>query len=266
MREDWQQNFTPDIPSPARIYDYLLGGKDNYPADRSAADEVEFNLPNIRTTFQWNRAFLRRAVRYMVHEAGIRQFLDIGTGLPTVGNVHEVAQDADPSARVVYVDNDPVVLAHGRALLHDETGTVILEHDLRRPAELLADPELRAMLDFSEPVGVLLIAILHFIDDEADPARIIRQLMEPLPSGSHLAFTHATAENNPGMDKAAAVYRQATASAHPRNPDHIRSLFRGLDMLEPGLVWLPEWRPDPGTVVPPNAKDAYFYAAVVRKP
>ena len=167
--EGWRKKFRPDIPSTARIYDYLLGGKDNYPADRAAAEQIAQVLPNVRTACQWNRAFLGRAVRFLAAERGIRQFIDIGTGLPTVRNVHEVAQDAAPGSHVVYVDNDPVVLAHGRHLLHGLAGTTILEHDLRQPDEILADPGLRALIDFEEPVAVLLVAVLHFIPDEDDP-------------------------------------------------------------------------------------------------
>jgi hypothetical protein len=263
--EGWRNKFRPDIPSTARIYDYLLGGKDNYPADRAAAAEIAQALPNVRTSFRWNRAFLGRAVRYLT-EQGIRQFVDIGTGLPTVGNVHEAAQDAAPGARVVYVDNDPVVLAHGRHLLHGLSGTTILEHDLRRAEDILADPELRALIDFDEPVAVLLVAILHFIPDADDPAGIIRKLLEPFPSGSYLVISHGTADAVPGVNDAAAVYRQSTSSAHVRSREHVRSLIDGLDLVEPGIVWLPEWRPDPGTEQPSNPADAYFYALVARKP
>ncbi|HWG15608.1 MAG TPA: SAM-dependent methyltransferase [Streptosporangiaceae bacterium] len=264
--EAWRNKFRPDIPSTARIYDYLLGGKDNYPADRAAAAEIVQALPNVRTAFQWNRAFLGRAVRYLVAQQGVRQFIDIGTGLPTVGNVHEVAQKADPDARVAYVDNDPVVLAHGRHLLHGVGGTTILEHDLRRPEDILADPDLRALIDFEEPVAVLLVAILHFIPDSDNPAAVIRKLMEPFPRGSYLVVSHGTADAVPGVNDAAAVYRQSTSSAHVRSREHIQRLISGLDLVKPGIVWLPEWRPDPGTELPANPADAYFYALVARKP
>jgi hypothetical protein len=262
--DGWRNKFRPDIPSTARIYDYLLGGKDNYPADRAAAAEIAQALPNVRTAFRWNRAFLGRAVRYLAAQ-GIRQFIDIGTGLPTVGNVHEVAQEADPRARVVYVDNDPVVLAHGRHLLHGRPGTAILEHDLRRPEDILADPDLRALIDFEKPVAVLLVAILHFIPDSDDPAAVIRKLMEPFPPGSYLVASHGTADAIAEVNDAAAVYRQSTSSAHVRSREHIQRLITGLELVEPGIVWLPEWRPDPGTEPPANPADAYFYALVARK-
>jgi hypothetical protein len=264
--EDWRTQFRPDIPSTARIYDYLLGGKDNYPADRAAAAEIARALPNVRTSFRWNRAFLGRAVRYLVAEQGIRQFLDIGTGLPTVGNVHEVAQHEAPDARIVYVDNDPVVLAHGRHLLHGASNTTILEHDVRQPGEILDDPGLRALLRFDEPVAVLLVAILHFISDDDDPGGIIRKLLEPFPAGSHLVLSHGTADAAPEVNDAAEVYENSTSSAHVRSREHIMRLIGGLDLVEPGIVWLPEWRPDPGSVPPPNPAEAYFYALVARKP
>ncbi len=263
--EAWQKKFRPDIASTARIYDYLLGGKDNYPADRAAAAEIAKALPNVRTAFQWNRAFLGRAVRYLVQEQGIRQFLDIGTGLPTVGNVHEVAQQAARDTRVVYVDNDPVVLAHGRHLLHGVPNTTILEHDLREPEEILADPDLRALLDFEKPVGLLLVAILHFINDDDDPAGVIRKLIDPFPSGSFLVISHGTADAAPEVNDAAEVYDETTSTAHVRSREHIMRLVDGLELVQPGIVWLPEWRPEPGSVPPPNPAEAYFYALVARK-
>src|ERR1700743_1924577 len=264
--EGWRNKFRPHPPAPARIYAPRLGGKDNYPADRAAAAEIAQALPNVRTSFRWNRAFLGRAVRYLVAEQGIRQFIDVGTGLPTVGHVHELAQAAAPGARVVYVDNDPVVLDHGRHLLHGVGGTTILEHDLRRPEDILADPDLRALIDFEEPVAVLLVAILHFIADADDPAGVIGKLMEPFPSGSHLVISHGTAAPTPGLTDAAAVSRQSTSSAHVRTREHIERLTGGLDPVEPGIVWLAEGRPGPGSGMPPNPSEAYFYALVARKP
>jgi hypothetical protein len=264
--DDWRTTFRPDIPSPARIYDYLLGGKDNYPADRQAGDEIAAHLPNIRQAFAWNRTFLRRAVRFLVNEAGIGQLIDIGTGLPAGGNVHEVARDANPATRIVYVDNDPVVLAHGRALLHGVPNTAILEHDLRAPAEILADPELRRLIDFGEPVAILLVAVLHFISDADDPSGIISQLLAPFPAGSYVALSHATADGTPAINDAAKVYDEATAQAHVRRRDDVLALVRGLDLVEPGMVWTPQWHPEPGAEVPPHPEDFFFYALVARKP
>ena len=264
--EGWRNKFRPDIPSTARIYDYLLGGKDNYPADRAAATEIAQALPNVRTSFRWNRAFLGRAVRYLATEQGIRQFIDVGTGLPTAANVHEVAQEAAPGTRVVYVDNDPVVLAHGRHLLHGVPGTTIIEHDLRRTKDILDDPELRALIDFGAPVAVLLVAILHFIADADDPAAVVKNLLAPFPSGSYLVISHGTADAVPAVHDAAAVYRQSTSSAHVRRRNQVERLINGLELVEPGIVWLPQWRPDPGSEPVPNPSEAYCYALVARKP
>ena len=184
---DWRETFRPDIPSVARIYDYLLGGKDNYPADREVGESMIAQLPNVRQAVQWNRAFLRRVVRYLIREAGIKQIIDVGAGLPTVGNTHEVALEACPQARVVYVDHDPIVLAHARSMLHGVPGTAVIGRDMLEPDSILADPALRELIDFDEPVALLFLSILHFVADEADPARIIAKLPAPFPAGSHVA-------------------------------------------------------------------------------
>jgi hypothetical protein len=264
--DDWRTTFRPDIPSPARIYDYLLGGKDNYPADRQAGEEIAAHLPNIRQAFGWNRTFLRRTVNFLVHDAGIRQLIDIGAGLPVAGNVHDVATQADPATRIVYVDNDPVVLAHGRNMLHGVPNAVMLEHDLRAPAEILADPELRRLIDFAEPVAILLFAVLHFISDADDPAAIIAELLAPFPSGSYVALSHATADGNPAINDAAKVYDAATTQAHVRRRDDVLALTRGLDLVEPGIVWIPQWHPEPDAEMPSRPGEFYCYAMVARKP
>ena len=265
-RDDWRTTFRPDIPSSARIYDYFLGGKDNYPADRDAADQITTHLPNIREAARINRAFVRRAVRYLVNEAGIRQLIDIGTGLPTMGNVHEVALDADPAARVVYVDHDPVVLAHARNMLQGTTSAVILGHDMRAPADILADPELRRLVNFDEPVGVLFVSVLHFLSDADDPAAIIGDLLAPFPAGSHVALTHGTADVAPEVKAAARVYDAATTPMYVRSRAEVLGLVRGLDLVQPGLVWTPEWHPEPGEQIPARPSDCYYYALVARKP
>jgi S-adenosyl methyltransferase len=264
--DDWSKTFRPDIPSPARIYDYLLGGKDNYPADRQAGDEIAFLLPDIRQAFGWNRTFLRRVVSFLVGAAGIRQLIDIGTGLPSAGNVHAVATQLAPAARIVYVDNDPVVLAHGRDMLHGVPNTVIIEHDLRSPASILADPELRRLIDFDEPVAVLLVAVLHFVADADDPAAVIAELLAPFPSGSYLALSHATADGTPAINDAAKVYDEATAQAHVRDHDQVLALVRGLDLVEPGMVWTPQWRPEPEAEIPARPEKSFYYALLARKP
>jgi len=263
---DWRETFRPDIPSAARVYDYLLGGKDNYPADRAVAESMIAQLPNVRTAVQWNRAFLRRVVRYLVGEAGIRQIVDIGAGLPTVGNTHEIALNASPEARVVYVDHDPVVLAHGRNMLHGVPNAAIIERDLLAPDEILADPVLRSLIDFGEPAAFLFLSILHFVSDEADPAGLIARLLEPFPAGSHVAISHATPDTVPEVNDVERVFDEATEQAHVRSRVDIAKLVAGMDILEPGLAWPPEWRPDPGDQVPANAAESYYCVVVARKP
>jgi hypothetical protein len=241
-----EKEFRPDIPSTARMYDYYLGGKDNYPADRAAAEKVMAMMPPgmIKTAAAQNRRFLGRAVRYLVSELGIRQFVDIGTGLPTMNSVHEVAHAVDSSCRVVYVDHDPVVLVHARDLLHGVEGTTIVTHDLREPEEILGDPALTGLLDLNEPVAVLLIAILHFISDAENPGEIIERLMKPLPVGSCLVMSHATADSFAELDDAITVYQKATSTMYNRSRAEVEGLFSGLGLLPPGVVWVPEWRPD----------------------
>ena len=181
---DWRSTFRPDIPSAARIYDYLLGGKDNYPADRAVAESMIAQLPNVRPAVQWNRAFLRRVVRYLIVEAGIRQIIDIGAGLPTADNTHEVALEASPEARVVYVDHDPVVLAHARDMLHNVPNTAIIDQDLLKPDEILADPLLQNLIDFGQPVAFLFLSVLHFVAGENDPAGLIARLLARFPAAA----------------------------------------------------------------------------------
>ncbi len=263
---DWRQTFRPDIPSPARIYDYLLGGKDNYPADRAVAESMIAQLPNVRLAVRWNRAFLHRVVRYLVGEAGIRQIVDVGAGLPARGNTHEVARQADPAARVVYVDHDPVVLAHARNMLQGVPNTAIIERDLLTPHELLADLVLGSLIDFSQPTAFLFLSILHFVSDEADPAGLIARLLGPFPAGSHVAISHATPDTVPEVNDVERVFDEATEQAHVRSRSDIARLVTGMEIVEPGLVWPPEWRPDPGQEIPVNAAEAYYCVVVARKP
>jgi SAM-dependent methyltransferase len=263
---DWRTTFRPDIPSAARIYDYLLGGKDSYPADRAVAESIIAQLPNARLAVQWNRAFLRRVVRYLVNEAGIRQIVDIGAGLPTAGNTHEIARDADAEARVVYVDHDPVVLAHARSMLHNVPNTAIIEQDLLEPDEILANPALRSLIDFREPTAFLFLSILHFVSDESDPAGLIAALLEPFPGGSHVAISHATPDTVPEVSDAARAFDEATEQAHVRSRADIMKLVSGLELIEPGLTWPSEWRPDPGDVVPPDAAESYYCVLAAQKP
>jgi SAM-dependent methyltransferase len=266
--DDWRNTFRPDIPSPARMYNYFLGGKDHYEADRKAAEQVIAAVPEVRVFARENRAFLRRAVRYLVTDCGIRQIIDIGTGLPTEGNVHEVAQACASGVRVVYVDHDPVVLAHGRNMLSGVPGTAIIGRDLLEPAAILADDELLGLIDFTAPVAVLLVAVVHFISDDDRPADLIGQLTRPLAPGSYLALSHATSDSQPqGAAAVERIYRRTTTDIHARTRDQVLALLGdGLELVEPGLVWGPQWRPEPGTVPAGDPRDSNVYAVVARKP
>jgi hypothetical protein len=235
----------PTIPTPARVYDWILGGTYNYAADREAGARVEQAFPDIRVGAWENRRFLQRAVRFLVGE-GIRQFIDIGTGLPTQGNVHEVAREEAPDARVVYVDNDPIVLAHATALLTAGDTITVIQGDLRHPQEILDHPELRRLIDFTEPVAILIVAVLHCVTDEDDPAGILRTLHQAMAPGSYLALSHGTTD---GTDpKAVAqivrIFEQTTTPAVYRSREQIRAFFDGFDLVEPGLVRPWQWHTD----------------------
>jgi O-methyltransferase involved in polyketide biosynthesis len=253
------------IPNVARIYDYLLGGKDNYAADREAAQRLLAAAPETAITVRENRAFLRRAVRRLAR-SGIRQFVDIGAGLPTQANVHEVARRAVPDARVVYADIDPVVVTHGRALLGSAPGVTVVQGDVREPEAILADPEVRGLIDPDEPVAVLLLAVLHFVTDEEDPAGIVRRLHAAMTPGSALVVSHVTSEGNrpEAAGTAKSVYDRSTASIALRSRDEIAALFEGFAWEEPGLVYAPEWWPDEeGHKVDPAA--TFLFAGVARR-
>jgi len=241
-------------PNPARLYDFYLGGKDNYAVDREAAAEVLRIAPEVRDMARANRALLQRAVRFLAGEAGIRQFIDIGTGIPAAGSVHEVAQGIEPGIRVVYVDNDQIVHVHANALLTGHGNTSIVLADLRDPGGILSHPKVRELIDFAEPVGLLLIAILHFVTDEEEPGRIVAALRDALPPGSYLALSHGTADfhDQAVADAAAAVYKKATAPLILRDYDQVAALFDDWDVTEPGVVQVPLWRPDGK---PPRSRD-----------
>jgi SAM-dependent methyltransferase len=248
----------------ARVYDYFLGGKDNFPADREAAARILKGNPGMRDTCREQREYLRRAVRFLT-EAGIRQFVDIGTGLPTQENTHEVAQKIAPDARVAYIDNDPIVLAHARVLMagEDHGRTVFIHADARQPEKLLAEPALTDVIDFSRPVAVLLIGILHFMEDGDDPAGLIRTLLDVVPEGSYLAISHGTPDYAPEMgDAVQAAYQASSMPCRVRTAAEVLALLEGVELLEPGLVLLAEWRPD-GAV--PADRQEITYAAVGRK-
>jgi hypothetical protein len=256
-------------PHSARMYDYFLGGKDNFTADRNAAELVLRSLPAVRVAARENRKFLARTVAYLAGHARIRQFLDIGTGLPGAGNTHEVAQRIAPDSRVVYADNDPLVLAHVRALLtSSQDGQArYIGADLREPEKILANPVVRETLDFGRPVALMLVAVLHFIADADDPSAIVTTLLGAFPPGSYLVASHATPEHDPagirGMERA---YRSAGMTAQIRTVEEFgRLAFSGLELVDPGLVLVSEWRPADGGPRP-RPEDVNCYGAVARKP
>jgi O-methyltransferase involved in polyketide biosynthesis len=253
------------VPSVARMYDYYLGGKDNFGVDRQAADNVIAALPDMPMMVRENRRFLHRAVRFLTGEAGIRQFLDIGAGLPTQGNVHSVAQSVAPDTRVVYVDNDPMVVTHGRALLSDNDRVHVVEADLRDPEKLLAMAG--TLLDLDRPVALLLIAVLHFIPDEEHPWDIVARLRDALPVGSHLAISHVTGDyHREGTAAAGRVYEsQTNARMVFRAHDDVLRFFDGFELLEPGLTTKSLWRPNSPASVPRGADEQWGYAGVAVK-
>jgi hypothetical protein len=267
------ESRVPDIdtskPHTARMYDYFIGGKDHFAADREVAERALAAWPTARTGLRENRAFLGRAVRFLVAEAGVRQFLDVGTGLPTTDNVHEVAQRVAPSARVVYADNDPLVLAHARALLTTtpEGRTAYIHADLRDPVAILSDPVTREVLDFGQPIALILVAVLHFIPDDDKPADIIGTLLDALPSGSYLAASHLTGEHDrAGMAIAERIYQSSGVQGRLRDSDEFAELaFSGLKLVPPGVTLVSEWRPD-SPEPRPRPSEVNCYGGVARKP
>jgi len=249
----------------ARIYDYLLGGAHNFPADREVADKVIEGVPFAREAALANRAFLGRLVRHLAAE-GVDQFIDIGSGIPTQGNVHEILRKVRPEARVVYVDIDPVVASHGRAMLAsgDQVGMVF--GDLCDPASILQHPDVTGRLDLSRPAAVLCTSTLHFIGDDADPHKVIAEYRDRLAPGSYLVISHGTLEADPAGEggKAEGVYRQASSQLHVRPLPEVLRFFEGFELVDPGLTWITEWRPEPGTA--PTGRRHSMRGAVGRKP
>ncbi|MGH3245605.1 MAG: SAM-dependent methyltransferase [Trebonia sp.] len=235
-------------PHAARIYDFFLGGENHFAADREVAEKSLASVPSGRVGSREQRAFLGRAVTYLAGEAGIRQFLDIGAGLPSTQNVHEVAQATEPSARVVYVDNDPLVLAHARALLTSsrEGRTAYIHADLRAPGEILSSPAVRELLDFSRPIALMLVGILHFLEDKDEPQRIIATLLDALPSGSYLTASHLNPEHDPaGVAAGVRAYLAGGVRVQARECGEFAALaFRDLELAPPGVVSVSEWRPE----------------------
>jgi hypothetical protein len=253
------------VAHPARVYDYWLGGKDNFAVDREAGDRVLSVTPGLRERVRASRAFLVRAVRYLAAEAGIRQFLDLGTGIPAANNTHEVAQAVAPDARIVYVDNDPIVLSHARALLAGGPAGSIqyIDGDVRDLASIVH--EAGRTLDFTRPTAVLLLGILHLIQDSEAPYELVARLMDAVPSGSYLAISHPASDIHPGQAEAQRRYNERVSTPQTlRTRAEVSRFFDGLDLVPPGLVYVHTWRPGPGDIVPPDGVSAY--GGVARKP
>jgi SAM-dependent methyltransferase len=251
----------------ARVYDYWLGGSHNFLADQDVARAITAVEPKMREIAQANRQFLGRAVRFLA-TAGIRQFLDIGSGIPTEGNVHEVAQHADPRARVVYADVDQVAIAHSTAILAGNENATIVEADLREPEKILANGDVRGLIDFGQPAGLLLMVVLHFIADAEDPWRIVATLRDALAPGSYLVLGHATHEGRPAVAHATEkVYnRSVSTELHLRSRAEIQRFFDGFELVGPGLVYVPLWRPDSPADVPGDPSQFGCLVGVGRKP
>lgn len=250
----------------ARVYDALLGGSHNFAVDRDVASALTAIEPTARDAARANRAFLGRAVRFLV-DSGIRQFLDIGSGVPTLGNVHEIAQAAAPESRVVYVDTDPVAIAHSKSILADSDQATIVHADLREPDVILNHPEVRRLIDFDQPIALLLVAVLHFITDEERPGDLVKQYAAAMTPGSYLVLSHGTLDGRSSkvVEAVQKLYSRASAPGKPRDHASVEAFFDGFELLEPGLVHIPLWRPDESDIPVENAEHSVGYAGLARK-
>jgi len=230
-------------PNAARVYDYILGGANNFEADREFAKRLMTIVPDVRALAQENRGFLRRVVTYLV-EQGIRQFIDLGAGIPTVGNTHEVAQRIDPGVKVVYVDNEPVAVAHSELILQDNENAGTLREDVRDATAVLRHPVTRRMIDFDEPVAILAFAVLHFVPDDQEPYRLMARYRDATVPGSYLAISHGTSDGRPEIADAVTVYRNTASPVTERTRAEVTRFFDGYDLVSPGLVFTREWRPE----------------------
>jgi hypothetical protein len=267
-QENWMfPGVDQDRANVARVYDALLGGTHNFAVDRDVARTMTAIEPGMREGAKANRAFLGRAVRFLA-DAGIRQFLDIGSGVPTEGNVHEVARGVAPDSRVVYVDIDPVAIAHSKSILAGDDRTTVIEADLREPEIVLGHPEIRRFIDFDQPVALLLVAVLHFIRDEENPGELVKTLTRPLVSGSYLTISHATSDNRnaSSVEAVRSLFTRATAPVNARGHAEISGFFDGFDLVEPGLVYFPQWRPDRRESFSDHPERSLGYVGVGRRP
>ncbi|MFL6117538.1 MAG: SAM-dependent methyltransferase [Catenulispora sp.] len=255
-----------DRPSAARAYDYVLGGIHNFEVDRQLARRLTEATPDLAQHARANRAFLQRATRYLVG-AGVRQFLDLGSGIPTNGNLHEVAQSAAPDSRVVYVDIDPVAVAHSRQILADVEHCAIVEEDLRRMPAILEHEDVRRLIDFDRPVAVLLLALLHAIPDTDEPYKVLAGLRDRLAPGSYLVISHSTGERRPDeARKMEELSKKSPTALHMRSREEIGLFFEGYELVEPGLTWVSQWRPDPAAGGGAAEQSDMLLGGVGRKP
>lgn len=264
MMSSESAEFDTSKPSIARVYDALLGGKDNYPADHAVVEHLAETVPEVAEVARVNRAMLGRGVRYLAGAAGIRQFLDLGAGLPTMENTHQVAGALQPEARVVYVDIDPIALAHGRTLVGDDQRTQVVEADMRLPEQVLGHPDVQRTIDFAEPVAVLLVGILHHLHDNEDPAGIVDQYLAAVPAGSQVFITHFC-DSGPEAQELEKSFLEFLGTGRFRTPDEIRGLFRGLEPVDPGLVYLPLWRPDGEVPEPLSLGERLMIGGIAQK-
>jgi hypothetical protein len=265
---DWVSHSTDTtVPNAARMYNYLLDGAHNFAADRNMADKLQLAMPAGRDVARLNRAFLRRAVLFMV-DSGIRQFLDLGSGIPTVGNVHEIAQRADPQCRIVYVDKDPVAIAHSELLLAGNDRATAIQGNMRDVADVLNHPQTKRLLDFDQPIGLLTLALLHFVPDSWDPVGILARYRDNVAPGSYLAVSHLTADGNPaGLTEILQLYQNTPEPLYPRSHQDVLRMFAGLELIEPGLVGIAFWRPSgPGDISDHAEINTLLHAGVGRKP
>jgi hypothetical protein len=246
------------------MYDYFLGGHDHFAADRIAALKVIEAAPEVPVIAKENRRFLGRAVRYLAGEVGIAQFLDVGSGLPTRGNFHEIAQQVNPSVRVICVDNDPMVVAHASAL-RTGPGTAVIQADMRDPEAILSHADTRRLIDFNQPVAILFVAVLHFIPDSDDPRALVRRFLDAAPLGSYLVLSHVTTDPDPQTaERVQSVYASTASQAAPRRRADILAFFEGLDLMEPGLVPVAQWRPD--ELIEKDPAKGWILGGLARKP
>lgn len=265
MESDWvPEGVDVEKPTVARVYDYLLGGSHNFAADRELARALTATVPDVAVHARANRAFLNRAVRYLVG-VGVRQFLDLGSGIPTLGNVHEIAQKAAPEARVVYVDIDPVAVAHSRRILAGNDRATVVQQDLRRPDRILADDSVRTVLDLREPVAVLAVSVLHAISDADDPPGIVARLRDAMAPGSYVVIAHGAKGGRPEEQRVVELSKRASTAMNWRAVADIEALFDGFELVPPGLVWAPLWHPDAADQVPDHPERFAIMVGVGRK-